>query len=747
MKHDRTMKHRAAWIVIAGVLAVCLGALCATNAAAQSAALDRKYVPASVRALPGLQCKVHPAGNDPSSGLTVFTNDDGYARFHAVRALPGDAVQLLTLDCRDSAGKAYSYSADLTSDDTFTPRPVDLAKEHGIDRPALKGDPLSYTQSELIRAGYGLRPDPAGDPAAYSRWLESASKPGRMLAVERYQLASQLPKPASHKVEQETGNYWAGSLLQGSQGYYMSEATFNIPMAVPGGDQTTETAISIWNGVGGYGKKGQNQGLIQGGVDLGTTPNIATYSIFREYAGGDPDSNGYGGKFAPFPGDMIYSQEWYCDSSGNPNINGGYGCTFLQDLTSGAIFSCTSSDGTPCWSVKANPLCSDQPNYPDCFTLGHTAEFIIEDDTHERYGDGDDAFTDFTGTVTMSGSALSEPNNQTIRTNISNDPSVVLFTDWTVAPTHIIVSLGETDQTYFSISKSSPPTVPTNVTAKAGNAQAVVSFTAPSDTGGGAIKNYTVCQNPGTATTTGTSTTITVTGLTNGTTYTFTVTATNSDDMTSPASSPSNEVTPEAYQTDTRVSSSENSSTYGDYVTFEADVVDREDDIAGGTIQFVVDTWTLGGPVTLSGGTAYSIPYNQLSAGKHTVWAIYTPDAYHQASRGSLIQTVTRASSTTTVSSNVNPASRDEKVTFTAFVSGPFGNPTGNVQFQENGINIGAPVPLAAKLIGGKPPKVVHYASIVSSFWRLGGYSIRANYQGDTNFLPSAGGTLEVVNK
>jgi len=43
------------------------------------------------------------------------------------------------------------------SDDTFAPRPVNLANERGTDRPALKGDPLSYTQSQLIQTGYGLR--------------------------------------------------------------------------------------------------------------------------------------------------------------------------------------------------------------------------------------------------------------------------------------------------------------------------------------------------------------------------------------------------------------------------------------------------------------------------------------------------------------------------------------------------------------------------------------------------------------
>ena len=87
------------------------------------------------------------------------------------------------------------------------------------------------------------------------------------------------------------------------------------------------------------------------------------------------------------------------------------------------------------------------------------------------------------------------------------------------------------------------PGPPTNVSATAGNAQASVSWTAPTNNGGVSISSYTVTSSPGglTATTTGTS--ATVTGLTNGTAYTFTVKATNSVGQ-SVSSSPSNSVTP-----------------------------------------------------------------------------------------------------------------------------------------------------------------------------------------------------------
>ena len=94
---------------------------------------------------------------------------------------------------------------------------------------------------------------------------------------------------------------------------------------------------------------------------------------------------------------------------------------------------------------------------------------------------------------------------------------------------------------------STVPGPPTTVTASAGNAQATISFTAPSSNGGSPITGYTVTSSPGGITATGgaNSTSINVTGLTNGTPYTFTVVATNAIGN-SVASSASTAVTPVA---------------------------------------------------------------------------------------------------------------------------------------------------------------------------------------------------------
>lgn len=85
---------------------------------------------------------------------------------------------------------------------------------------------------------------------------------------------------------------------------------------------------------------------------------------------------------------------------------------------------------------------------------------------------------------------------------------------------------------------------PTSVSASAGNAQATVSFSLPAYDGKG-VATYLATSSPGGITGSGSSSPITVTGLSNGTAYTFTV-STISGYGVSATSSASNSVTPVA---------------------------------------------------------------------------------------------------------------------------------------------------------------------------------------------------------
>lgn len=98
------------------------------------------------------------------------------------------------------------------------------------------------------------------------------------------------------------------------------------------------------------------------------------------------------------------------------------------------------------------------------------------------------------------------------------------------------------------------PGAPTLSSVTAGDAQATVSFSAPSSTGGATITSYTAtCTASGTSrSASGSASPLTVTGLANGTTYGCSVTATNSAGTGSPSSSTN--VTPAAVSAGTGTS-------------------------------------------------------------------------------------------------------------------------------------------------------------------------------------------------
>ncbi|MGG4146742.1 S-layer homology domain-containing protein, partial [Paenibacillus algorifonticola] len=101
---------------------------------------------------------------------------------------------------------------------------------------------------------------------------------------------------------------------------------------------------------------------------------------------------------------------------------------------------------------------------------------------------------------------------------------------------------------HTSATSSTIPEAPANVSAVAGNGQAVITFTAPTDNGGSAITGYEVIASPGNISVIGGASPITLTGLTNGTSYTFTVKAINGAGRSS-ASAESNAVIPAASNT------------------------------------------------------------------------------------------------------------------------------------------------------------------------------------------------------
>ncbi|MBN8943188.1 MAG: Ig-like domain repeat protein [Rhizobiales bacterium] len=144
----------------------------------------------------------------------------------------------------------------------------------------------------------------------------------------------------------------------------------------------------------------------------------------------------------------------------------------------------------------------------------------------------------------------------------------------------------------------------------------------------------------------------------------------------------------------TGISSSANPATPGASVTFTATVFGNAGTPTG-TVTFTDGATTLG-TGTLSGGTA-TFSTAALTLGNHSIKASYGGDSNYAASTsGTLTQIIGNPTTTTSVSSSLNPARLGQSVTFTATVTASSGTPAGPVTFYDGATQLGT-----ATLSGG----------------------------------------------
>ncbi|MBI5031486.1 MAG: Ig-like domain repeat protein [Chloroflexi bacterium] len=206
-------------------------------------------------------------------------------------------------------------------------------------------------------------------------------------------------------------------------------------------------------------------------------------------------------------------------------------------------------------------------------------------------------------------------------------------------------------------------------------------------------------------------------------------------------SSPLTQVVTKA-NTTTALASSNPNSVFGETVWFTA-TVSVTSPGAGtptGSVQFYDNGSPLGGTQSLSGGKATLIT-STLSVASHPITTTYSSDANFNGSTSSpLTQVVTKANTTTALSSSVNPAVFGQSVTITATVSAtPPGNgtPSGNIQFYDNGSPLGLAQPLTSST-----------ATLVTTTLSVASHPITATYLSDANFNGSTSSPLtQVVTK
>jgi len=184
--------------------------------------------------------------------------------------------------------------------------------------------------------------------------------------------------------------------------------------------------------------------------------------------------------------------------------------------------------------------------------------------------------------------------------------------------------------------------------------------------------------------------------------------------------------------TTTAVSSSLNPSVYSQSVTFTAAVTSGGGGTPTGTVTFKNGSATLGTGALSSGIATFSS--STLPTGALSITAVYGGGGGLNASTSPVLtQTVAAETTSTTLTSSVNPAARKQALTFTAtvtFVSPGTVKPTGTVTFKDGNKTLGT-----GTLSGGK-------ATLTTSTLAKGAHQVTAVYGGGSNFQTSTSAVL-----
>jgi hypothetical protein len=234
-------------------------------------------------------------------------------------------------------------------------------------------------------------------------------------------------------------------------------------------------------------------------------------------------------------------------------------------------------------------------------------------------------------------------------------------------------------------------------------------------------------------------TTSTLTAATHSITVAYGGDASNATSTSAALSQVVNSVSPAP--TTTTLMSSLNPSTAGVSVTFTATVAGSN---PTGSVNFKDGANSISGcsAVTLVGSgnsKTAACSTSTLTAATHSITAAYGGDAGNAASTSAaLSQVVSKANSTTSVASSLNPSTVAANVTFTTTVSGIA--PTGAVNFTDGGVSISG---CSAVVLAGSGNS--RTATCTTATLTAATHSIVASYGGDPSNAASTSATLSQV--
>lgn len=186
--------------------------------------------------------------------------------------------------------------------------------------------------------------------------------------------------------------------------------------------------------------------------------------------------------------------------------------------------------------------------------------------------------------------------------------------------------------------------------------------------------------------------------------------------------------------TSSAVSSSQNPSSYGQTVTFTAIVAPQFGGTPTGSVTFYSGTTSLKHALLVGGMASFSTM--RLAVGTASITVVYGGSSSFLTSTSTpLSQVVNQASTTTTLTSSLNPSSAGQSVTFTATITPQFAaTVTGTVTYKDGATTLGT-VNVGASV-----------AKFTTKPLGSGTHNITATYNGSTNFSTSSAALTQTVN-
>ena len=304
----------------------------------------------TIQTLPGALCSFDVADNpEPGKALELYADDEGLIRFRS-RATDRRATSAaMRLDCTAESGARASYDVDLVVDDDAAPAPTPPVHPSRV-RPALTGDPLSFTREELVARDFPPRPDPAREPQRYAEWLQYASRPVNVIDAKVVP-SKRVHGPATPAAHANAGSQatpaviyndpsrettWSGYAIHPDVAFDYIYGSWPVPYTTNEGGFWSTTYSAFWVGLGGWPVVPGS--IVQAGTEQDTdsrfwiesSSNYAWYEWFQ--ATQQSIAN-----FPIQPDDQVTTWVWTTDANGYFAPNGNYAHFMIYDATSGNL--------------------------------------------------------------------------------------------------------------------------------------------------------------------------------------------------------------------------------------------------------------------------------------------------------------------------------------------------------------------------------------------------------------------------